>query len=607
VGLRSRRISAGLAIGGLAVSFLCAVGLLFQPAARALHNVAEISLTWVKLPGLLLEFGILLDPWALLMSLVVTGVGLAIFIYSVGYMKGDAGFTRYFAVLSLFAFSMLGIVLANNFVTCFIFWELVGASSYLLIGHWYDRPKAAEAGKKAFLVNRVADFGFLLGILLLWSVSGLAGETKTLNYLELAKRLEFLAASPGANASLLALAGGLIFCGVIGKSAQFPLHVWLPDAMEGPTPVSALIHAATMVAAGVYLLSRAFFLFAASPDLMALIAWVGGATALLAAALALVENDIKRILAYSTLSQLGFMVMALGLGGRAAGIYHLTTHAFFKALLFLGAGCVIHALHTNDIRQMGGLLRAMPVTSATFLVGTLALCGIFPLSGFFSKDEILAVAYAHDPLLWKIGTLTAGLTAFYMGRLVSIAFLGQPRAPHAHAHEAPPIMTRPLLVLAFFSAVGGFLGIPHFLMGGPGHEEMNWTVAVTSTLVSAAGLGLAFAVFRLSWRPGPWLTRLGRPAVTLLEHKYFVDDLYAWINRNIQQRMAVLSNAFERYVIIGLWVNGTAKMTGLTGNALRMVQTGKVQAYALIFLASLALLIYLAHPLAPSPILKPLP
>ncbi|MBI1953416.1 MAG: NADH-quinone oxidoreductase subunit L [Candidatus Omnitrophica bacterium] len=593
VGLRSRRISAGLAIGGLAVSFFCAVALLLQPAAHTLKNAAESSLTWVKLPGLLLEFGILVDPWAVLMSLVVTGVGLNIFIYSVGYMKGDAGFTRYFAVLSLFAFSMLGIVLANNFVTCFIFWELVGASSYLLIGHWYDRPKAAEAGKKAFLVNRIADFGFLLGILLLWSLSGLAGETKTLNYLELAKRLEFLAASPAVNASLLALAGGLIFCGVVGKSAQFPLHVWLPDAMEGPTPVSALIHAATMVAAGVYLLSRAFFLFAASPDLMALIAWVGGATALLAAGLALVENDIKRILAYSTLSQLGFMVMALGLGGRAAGIYHLTTHAFFKALLFLGAGSVIHALHTNDIRQMGGLLKPMPVTSATFLVGTFALCGIFPLSGFFSKDEILAVAYAHDPLLWKIGTLTAGLTAFYMGRLVSIAFLGESRARHP-AREAPPIMTRPLLVLAFFSAVGGFLGIPHFLMGAPNHEEMNWTVAVTSTVVSAAGLGLAFALFRLSWRPLPWLTRLARPFLTLLERKYFVDDLYAWINRNVQQRLAHLSNAFERYVIIGLWVNGTAKMTGLTGSALRLIQTGKVQAYALLFLAGLSLLTFLS-------------
>ncbi len=593
----SKPLSATLAIGGLAVSFSFAVYALLQ-SLHPLAETIESSVSWVNLPGLALEFGLLLDHPSILMSLVVTGVGLMIFIYSVGYMGEERGLPRYFAFLSLFAFSMLGIVLANNFVTLFIFWELVGASSYLLIGFWYERPKAADAGKKAFLVNRIADFGFLIGILMLWNLSGLEGQSRTLNFAELAERLQALVAHGTLSPQLLTAVGLLVFCGVLGKSAQFPLHVWLPDAMEGPTPVSALIHAATMVAAGVYLIARTFFLFWQTPEAMAWVAAIGGFTALFAASLALVEDDIKRVLAYSTLSQLGYMVMALGLGGYVAGIYHLTTHAFFKALLFLGAGSVIHALHTNNIWEMGGLLKKMPVTSITFLIATLALCGIFPLSGFWSKDEILAVAFFRNPLLWVVGTATAGLTAFYMGRVFCVAFLGSARAHSAgHAHESPPVMSVPLMLLTVPTMVAGFIGIPHYLHHGQEagvHVPFNAIVAGISTLVAMAGLSLAYAVYGRGYQPGIQVQRVLALAAVPLSRKFWVDEVYGWINRNIQQRFADLLSLFERYIIIGLYVNGVAKITGFTGSVLRLAQTGKVQGYAATLLAGLSLLLYLS-------------
>jgi len=585
---KSRPLSAALAIGALGLSFLCALQVLLFSVH---HDGAAIqaSLPWVTLPGLSLELGLLMDPLAILMTLVVTGVGLMIFIYSVGYMADEPGFTRYFAYLSLFAFSMLGIVLANNFVTLFMCWELVGASSYLLIGYWYDRPKAAEAGKKAFLVNRIADFGFLLGILMLWSASGSNGAARTLNFAQLAQRLPSLSAN-----GPLTLIGFLIFCGVVGKSAQFPLHVWLPDAMEGPTPVSALIHAATMVAAGVYLLCRTFFLLSAAPQVLEWIAVIGGFTALFAASMALVENDIKRVLAYSTLSQLGYMVMALGLGGYTAGMYHLTTHAFFKAMLFMGAGCVIHALHTNDIWHMGGLVRTMPATSAIFFIGSLALCGIWPLSGFWSKDEILTLAFEHNRILWAVGTVTAGMTAFYMGRVLCVAFLGQPKSREHHAHEAPLIMLGPLVPLAILSMIGGFIGIPHLLnyQAAGAHVEFNSTVALISSIAALAGLALAYRIYGQGFQPSRELQAAADPVVLLLRRKYFIDEIYAWINQNIQQRAADWMGLFERHVIISFCVNGTAKITGLAGRILRRAQTGKVQGYALTLLIGLSLLIY---------------
>ena len=594
---RSRAGSAALAIGAMALGLACSGIALFH-SLGAHPQALQSSFPWIDLPELALEFGLLLDAPAILMSLVVTGVGLLIFIYSVGYMTEEPGFIRYFTFLSLFAFSMLGIVLANNFVTLFIFWELVGASSYLLIGYWYERPSAAAAGKKAFLVNRIADFGFLAGILMIWDLSGLTGQSRTLNFLQLAERLHGagLSAIPPAT---LTLAGALIFCGVLGKSAQFPLHVWLPDAMEGPTPVSALIHAATMVAAGVYLIARVFFLFWACPQLLMAVAWIGGFTALFAASLALVENDIKRVLAYSTLSQLGYMVMALGLGGYVAGIYHLTTHAFFKALLFLGAGCAIHVVHSNDIWKMGGSLKKMPITGGTFLVATLALCGIFPLAGFWSKDEILAVAFERNRLLWLVGTLTAGMTAFYMGRAFCVAFLGEPRSHHAEeGHEAPSSMTLPLLPLALLSVIGGFIGIPAYLHHANEagvHVEFNLSVALISGAVAFAGLALAYAVYVRRWQKAAAIRDRFGGVTDILNHKYYVDELYAWINNNIQQRLGIWMSLFERTIIIGLYVNGIAKMTGWAGSVLRLAQTGRVQTYALVLLAGAGLLIYLSQ------------
>src|SRR5438094_6148302 len=442
----NRELSAKLSIGAIVAGFMLSV--LFIAANGWLPEKRETLVTWLEVGDLQVDFGLRLDPLSLLMLLVVTGVGGAIHIYSWGYMHEDAGFSRYFACLSLFTFSMLGIVLANNFLMLFIFWELVGLSSYLLIGHWFERPSAAEACKKAFLTSRLGDFGFLLGILMVW---GLAGG---LNFSLIQEQLK---QNPALFGSMTTIAGLLIFCGAVGKSAQFPLHVWLPDAMEGPTPVSALIHAATMVAAGVYMLCRVFFMFNA-PALL-VIAWVGAITALMAALMAAQQNDIKRILAYSTLSQLGYMVMAVGLGGPTPAMFHLTTHAFFKALLFLGAGSVIIALHhEQDIWKMGGLRRKMPVTFWTFLAGTLAIAGVPPLSGFYSKDSILAqAADAHHWPLFALGVLVAALTTFYMFRLAFVVFFGSTRSDRAgHAHESPGVMIWPLRILAVFSIIGGF-------------------------------------------------------------------------------------------------------------------------------------------------------
>ena len=585
---KSRPLSAAAAIGAMALGLAATLILLIDLLHAGGHEAFQYSVPWINLPGLTLEFGLLINPLAVLMSGVVTGVGLMIFIYSVGYMSDDPGFTRYFGYLSLFAFSMLGIVLANNFLTLFMAWELVGASSYLLIGFWYDKPIAADAGKKAFLVNRIADFGFLAGILMLWTLSG---EPNTLNFLDLEHRLAGIGGATGLLAPM-SIAALLIFCGVLGKSAQFPLHVWLPDAMQGPTPVSALMHAATMVAAGVYLLCRVFFLFAPFPEALQVIAAIGGFTAIFAASMALVENDIKRILAYSTLSQLGYMVMALGLGGYAAGMFHLSTHAFFKALLFLGAGCVIHAVHSNDIWEMGGLRKAMPITTITFLIGALALCGIWPISGFWSKDEILALAFEKNKILWAVGTLTAGMTAFYMGRAFCVVFLGETRSHKHHPHEVPPVMYGPLIVLAAFSVIGGFIGIPSLLHNPLGaHVEFNTLVALVSSAAAIGGLALAWKFYGAGTNEDPLITNF-RPAAQVLMNKYYIDDLYAWLNNNVQQRLALVSAWFERVIIMGLWVNGLAGLTRFCGRILTKFQTGRVQAYALSLAAGLGILIY---------------
>src|ERR1017187_3251476 len=446
--LRSKTVSSLISIGAVVAGFV--MTLLFINA-NGFQFSGETSTNWLSIGGLQIDFGLKLDALSMMMLLVVTGVGGAIHIYSFGYMHEDRSMARFFAFMSLFTFSMLGVVLANNFLMMFIFWELVGVSSYLLIGFWFEKPSAGDAAKKAFITNRLGDFGFLDGILMVW---GLLGS------LSFSTLQTTLAANPALLGASATLAGLLIFCGAMGKSAQFPLHVWLPDAMEGPTPVSALIHAATMVAAGVYMLCRTLFLF--NLEALQVIAYIGGFTALLAALIAVQQNDIKRILAYSTLSQLGYMVMAVGLSGPTPAMFHLTTHAFFKALLFLGAGSVIHGLHEEqDIWKMGGLKKKMPVTFWTFIIGTLALSGVPPFSGFYSKDSILAQAlHQNNYLLFGVGVSVAALTTFYMFRLFFVAFLGNARTEKAkHAHESPKVMTLPLIVLAVFAIVGGCIGI----------------------------------------------------------------------------------------------------------------------------------------------------
>jgi NADH-quinone oxidoreductase subunit L len=540
----------------------------------------ESSIQWIALPGFTVPFGILLDNLSLLMTLVVTGVGSAIFIYATGYMAEDQAYSRFFGVLSLFAFSMLTIVLATNWIQLFIGWELVGFCSYLLIGHWYAKPSAADAGKKAFMVNRVADFGFLLGIMSLWAISSPVAAERTFHFRTLEATIPGFAQAGLIPAISLPLIGWLLFCGPLGKSAQFPLHVWLPDAMEGPTPVSALIHAATMVAAGVYLLCRSFWLFESSPAVMHTIMWVGGTTALLAATLAVVEYDLKRILAYSTLSQLGYMVMALGLGGVVAGMYHLTTHAFFKALLFLAAGSVIHGTHEQDIRRLGGLTRSMPLTSAAFAIGGLALCGFPGLSGFFSKDEILVLAHEHHRALYWLGTVTAGLTAFYIARAWWVAFAGK---GHTHGHESPAVMTGPLILLAVLSIVGGYVGIPRLL--GQHHGAFHWNVAATSSLAVALGLALAWGVYKARLCSGQQLANALALPWAVLKRRYFMDELYDWYVATVQQRLiAGLCALVERHVIIGTLVNGTAALTRGAGHLIRLCQTGRVQTYVLAVL-----------------------
>ncbi len=586
------RLAAVVSVMAVVVSFILTVVLYAQ--YRNYPTVVQVAIPWLSIGNLNIEFGLHADHLSLLMALVVTGVGSLIHIYSIAYMQGDRSYARFFASLSLFTFSMLGIVLSNNFFQMFIFWELVGVSSYLLIGFWYEKPSAADAAKKAFLTNRIGDFGFLLGIIILWATTG------SVKFSELHS---ILAKNPGVLDGVATAVSLLIFCGAVGKSAQFPLHVWLPDAMEGPTPVSALIHAATMVAAGVYMLCRVSFLF--DPFSLQIIATTGGFTALLAALIAVQQNDIKRILAYSTLSQLGYMVMAVGLNGPSAAMFHLTTHAFFKAMLFLGAGSVIHALHhEQDIWKMGGLKSKMPITYWTFLLGTLALCGMWPLSGFFSKDAILSQAFDQgNYFLLVIGVLVAFLTTFYMFRLFLVVFLGGAKA-HAvdHAHESPRVMSWPLVVLAVASVCGGFIGIEQFvqhqfspsaevepifdIMGPFAHSP---AAAFAGLLVIFFGFSLAIAIYwNATSDPIPEkLPRLSR----WLRNKFYFDELYARLIALTQDSLAKVADGCDRFLVQGLMVRGTHGSVEFFGRALRLLQTGNLQTYALLFAAGVAFVI----------------
>jgi NADH-quinone oxidoreductase subunit L len=586
---RAPRFSAVLSVGAVLISFFLSVGLL----AEFLHGRApDISLTWLQVGSLRVEFGLHFDALSVLMLLVVTGVGSVIHIYSIDYMRGDPGYARFFACMSLFIFSMLGIVISNNFFQMFVFWELVGLCSYLLIGFWYQRPSAADAAKKAFLTNRLGDVGFLIGIVLAWAVAGT---------LDFAGMKDQWLRNPALFDTTATVVGLLIFCGAVGKSAQFPLHVWLPDAMEGPTPVSALIHAATMVAAGVYMLCRVFFIF--NDPALHVIAWIGGITALLSALIAVQQDDIKRILAYSTLSQLGYMVMAVGFSAPPAAMFHLTTHAFFKALLFLGAGSVIHALsQEQNIWQMGRLRHKMPVTYWTFLAGTLALCGLWPLSGSFSKDAILAAAWESSKTLFALGVLVAFLTTFYMFRLFFIVFLGKPKSDLVgHAHESPRVMTYPLVFLAVASVVGGFLGITQFITPQFSSTAVKMPIFAplepfeTSPVAALLGLGamaIGFAAAYVCYAGADSDPLPGKmkEVCSVLRHKFYFDEFYAGVVDVCQDTPARAINLCD----IGLKLlvrlaHGTVEWTG---RVLRLVQTGNLQTYALLLAAGAALALY---------------
>jgi NADH-quinone oxidoreductase subunit L len=564
-------VSAIISVGAAVIGFIGSC-MIFASSSTSAAQVIWIDLK----PLLFVPLGFVLDGLSKTMLVLVTGVGALIHIYSLGYMRDDAGKARYFAALSLFMFSMLGIVLANNFVMMFIFWELVGVSSYLLIGHWFERDSAADAANKAFITNRLGDFGFMLGILMVWSATG------SVVFKEIAGQMGKVTTHPG----FLAAAALLVFCGAVGKSAQFPLHVWLPDAMEGPTPVSALIHAATMVAAGVYLLVRVAFLIQASQTALLVIAWTGTITALLGALMATQQSDIKRILAYSTISQLGYMVMAVGLTSNEAAIFHLFTHAFFKALLFLAAGSIIVSLHhEQNIWKMGGLAQKLRVTFATFAVGALALIGCPPFSGFFSKDAILALAYERNTPIFVIGLTTAFLTAFYVSRAVVVVFLGKPRSEVARAgKESPLVMIIPLLILALFALVAGLETVAQNFLVVPQEKETVFTVPVLALIALILGVGIAVWLYR---------NREHDPLhVDLIRRRFYFDVFYEWLFDRTQELLARIAAFFDRWIIDAGVVRGASGGTFGIGALLRLFQVGNLQAYAFLFGLGIVALIY---------------
>ncbi|MGI6066591.1 MAG: NADH-quinone oxidoreductase subunit L [Bacillota bacterium] len=593
---KSKGISVGIALAAIIASLIVSIGVLVETLQKGITMAEpyQVAVKWLNLSpvaditGLQIDMGILIDPLSAVMMFVVTSIATLVIIYSIGYMHGDPGFSRYFAYMSFFAFSMLLLVIANNFFEMFIGWELVGLCSYLLIGFWFERPSAAAAANKAFITNRWGDFGFMLGIILLYINFG------TFNFTELSQIVEQGAGVGAATMTLITL---LIFAGPLAKSAQFPLHVWLPDAMEGPTPVSSILHAATMVAAGVYLLARGFVLFHESPETMLMIAYIGGFTAFFAASIALVQRDIKRILAFSTLSQLGYMVMAIGVGSITAGMFHLTTHAFFKCMLFLGAGSVIHAINDQDIFNMGGLAKKMPITTWTFVIGALALAGIFPLAGFWSKDEILLVTHeAGFTGLYWLATLVAGMTAFYMFRLIFIAFFGKKRSDH-HAHESSPVMTGPLVVLAVFAVFSGWgllkMGYGQLVFFGHPHQaEINMGIALTSTAIALFGIVLAWLIYyKKIIDTEAWAQKL-RPIYALLWNKYYIDEIYQWLFDHVMLGLGWLFNQNDRKVVDGV-ADGFGDAIRHTGGWLRFIQTGSLQNYALVIFGAVIVIVLL--------------
>jgi len=601
----------------IGLSFIVVVGAFFETLALpADHRLTIVTLfQWIDVAGLNISFSYQVDQLSLVMSLIVTGVGFLIHVYSIGYMHGDKSFWRFFTYLNLFIFAMMNLVLADNFLLLFLGWEGVGLCSYLLIGFWYDRKfeksTTSGAGLKAFVVNRIGDFGFLLGMFLIYSTFG------TLIFTDVFSR----AVSFNVPEHIFVLIAIFLFIGATGKSAQIPLLVWLPDAMAGPTPVSALIHAATMVTAGVYMVARCSIIYASAPAAMMVVAVIGVFTAFFAATIGLVQNDIKKVLAYSTVSQLGYMFLALGAGAFSAGIFHVMTHAFFKALLFLGAGSVIHSMHEQqDIRHYGGLKKYMPITYGTFLVAAVAISGIPPFSGFFSKDEILWYSFTNlGMIFWLVGLLTALMTAFYMFRLYFMTFEGKEKFDHhkLHPHESPKLMTVPLIVLAVLSAVGGFIGIPELFSGEHGNLFHTWLAPVFKTaeiklmhggghsyleeillmIVSViAAVGAIFYARNIYLKKPEIAEKTAskfKGIYNILLNKYKLDEVYdaTIVNPLVKGSENILWKIADNKIIDGL-INGLAKLIDNISGTIKKIQTSIAQSYALVMVLGILIALF---------------
>ncbi len=612
-GNKFNRVTVSLvACGAVGISFVWSAVLFFRLIALPPESriYVEKLFDWISAGKFNAAFSFYLDPLSALMILMVSGVGFLIHIYSHGYMGHDESYARYFSFLNLFTFSMLLLVLGANLLVLFVGWEGVGLCSYLLIGFWFTKKSASNAGKKAFIVNRIGDYGFLLGLFLIFVTFG------TLNIAQITEQAPRLLASGGILVTIMTL---LLFVGATGKSAQIPLYIWLPDAMEGPTPVSALIHAATMVTAGVYMMARMSALYMLAPLTMGIVAAIGALTAIFAATIALTQFDIKRVLAYSTISQLGYMFLACGVGAFGAGIFHLMTHAFFKALLFMGAGSVMHALsNEQDMRYMGGLKKKIPITFWTMLIATLAISGVPGFSGFFSKDEILWESFASPQgniLLWIIGVITAGLTALYMFRLIFMTFYGESRVKshiEKHIHESPSVMTIPLIALAVLSVIGGYVGIPHLLDGSDrigrflepsfahfsesaieGHHSAGteWLFMIISVIIALTGIYIAYKMYIAKPELPVAFAKKFKGVYTVLYNKYYVDEFYGYtVVKPFIKLSRIMYNIFDRVIIDGS-VNLIAYITEWTGEVLKWFQTGYVRHYIVTFMFGVVIIL----------------
>ena len=616
-GLRQRipELTSGyISIGAIAATLVLSIVVLFN-VIGADGGIAIHTHNWFSVGDFDFNLGVRVDGLTAIMLIVVTSVATLVQIYSQGYMHGDPGYRRYYAYMSLFATSMLGLVLADNLLMLFIFWELVGLSSYLLIGFWFHKPSAVAAAKKAFIVTRIGDLGLLAALLLI-------GTRASTFQIDAIHDLVLTGTLAGTTLTLFGLG---IFAGAVGKSAQFPLHVWLPDAMEGPTPVSALIHAATMVAAGVYLVARFFPIFEASPDAREVVAWVGAVTVAIGALIALVQTDLKRVLAYSTISQLGYMMLALGVFGYGAAVFHLFTHAFFKALLFLGSGSVNHATNTFDMRKMGGLRHTMPITFITFLIGSLSLAGVFPLAGFFSKDEILAEAWIENRTLYGIAAIAAFLTALYMFRAIFLTFFGEYKGgemipeedKNMHfegispsPHESSRVMTIPLLVLTIGAIGAGWLAFGRTFhefveaaLPEPPHHVVpfSYGIAISSSAIALLGIATAWVIYQKKLIPASEIYKTAFPFARLFEHKFGFDWLYEkiFVTRMFQHSWNRLIEQFDTRVVDAV-VNASGTIVLAFAQSVRVVQNGQVQLYGVLLgvgLIAIVIIVFIANPL----------